>query len=105
LKICGVANYSLDIDYKELLQIFEEVANQVTDFWLGINLQGRIFPHEVFATIPAHVMPKVKGVWVDNAEIDERKEINDQDYPKRVTEYANKHGFKGYVGWLVLQFN
>ena len=60
-----------------LLAIHESVADAFPGGWVGVNCLG-MSPEEVFAA----VTPKVSGVWVDNAEIEEGQE--EQPYAQRV---------------------
>ena len=52
-----------------LLDIHGAVADAHPGWWVGVNCLG-LLPEEVFAV----VSPKVGGVWVDNAGIDEGQE-------------------------------
>lgn len=61
-----------------LLDIHKEVADAHPGWWVGVNCLG-LSPEQVFAA----VSPKVGGVWVDDAEIEERRE--DQPYADRVS--------------------
>lgn len=58
---------------RELLAIHDAVANEHADWWVGVNCLG-FDPAETFAA----VSPRVAGVWVDNAGIEE--DIDDQPY-------------------------
>lgn len=60
-----------------LLDIHGAVADAHPDWWVGVNCLG-LAPEQVFAA----VSPKVSGVWVDNAGIEEGRE--DQPYADRV---------------------
>lgn len=60
-----------------LLAIHASVATVHPDWWIGVNCLG-LSPYEVFTKIS----PKVRGVWVDNAGINETQQ--DQPEPKRV---------------------
>lgn len=60
-----------------LLDIHAAVADAQPDWWVGVNCLG-LTPDQVFAAIS----PKVRGVWVDNAGIDEAEEA--QPYAEQV---------------------
>lgn len=61
-----------------LLAIHEAVAYGHAGWWVGVNCLG-LSPEQVFGA----VSPKVGGVWVDNAGIEEGQE--DQPYAERVS--------------------
>ena len=58
-----------EITFFELLIIHQQMANLFPDFWLGVNCLD-LPAAEVFQ----HLSSNVAGVWVDNAEVDERLE-------------------------------
>ena len=67
-----------------LLAIHEAVADAHPDWWVGVNCLG-LSPEQVFRS----VSPKVGGVWVDNAGIDEGQE--DQPFAERVLAVRQSH--------------
>lgn len=79
----------------ELFDIFEHVSEQVPNFWMGLNVLGS-YPEDTFNKIPDKIFDRVRGIWVDDAHIDERLSSNEQPYPKRVLKAAKKRNFSGY---------
>lgn len=61
-----------------LLAVHDAVADAHPGWWVGVNCLG-LSPEQVFAV----VSPKVGGVWIDNAGIEEGQE--DQPYAERVS--------------------
>ncbi len=62
----GVFLINHDIPYTDLLKAHSHVASAVPDFWIGVNCLD-LEPGDVFQ----HLGPRVAGVWVDNAGIEE----------------------------------
>ena len=74
----GVFLINHEMSDEELLAIHSAVAEAHPGWWIGVNCLG-LSPEEVFGA----VSPRVGGVWVDNAGIEEGQE--DQPYAERVS--------------------
>ncbi|MFH1765960.1 MAG: hypothetical protein ABIF09_17370, partial [Gemmatimonadota bacterium] len=73
---------------ERLLEIFAVVHAAHSDWWLGVNCLGL----SATGTFNA-VSPEVAGIWVDNAEIDER--AADQPDAESIAASRRKSGWEG----------
>jgi len=89
------------VSYKFVLEWASIIAEKFKDFWIGINLLG-LFALEVFDLLP--VDTHIKGVWVDDAGINDTLSPHEQSYPQRVCDkIATK--FKGiYFGGVAFKY-
>jgi predicted TIM-barrel enzyme len=82
---------------KELFSIFRTVAAEHADWWIGLNCLD-LKPNEVFKFCDH----SVRGVWVDNAMIDESVEV--QERAEQVLEAREKAGWFGlYFGGVAFK--
>jgi len=65
----GVFLINHSMSDEALLDVHDAVADAHPDWWVGVNCLG-MWPDQVFRAVG----PKVDGVWVDNAGIDEGQE-------------------------------
>ena len=99
-KADGVFLIGHGIRYNELFDIYSQVREVYPDEWIGLNCLD-LAPLEMFLRIP----PGVNGVWVDNAYIDERYDIDDQEYPLQVRELIDSMNWKGlYFGGVAFKY-
>jgi predicted TIM-barrel enzyme/ribosomal protein S27E len=82
----------------ELLEIHAATAKAVPDWWIGINCLG--FTNEQMFK---HATPEMRGIWTDNADIDETVEF--QTKAKYIDSLRKKSGWKGaYFGGVALKY-
>jgi hypothetical protein len=94
----GVFLINHDISYPKLLKIHHQVSEAFPDWWIGANCLD-LSPRKVFAEI-TH---KVAGVWVDNAEIDER--VEHQPVAEKIVEARARSGWLGlYFGGVAFKY-
>jgi predicted TIM-barrel enzyme len=94
----GVFLINHAISAEELLGIHKTVAAQFPDWWLGVNCLD-LSPAEVFEA----VTNEVAGVWVDNAEIDER--MVEQPEAERILAARQRSGWRGlYFGGVAFKY-
>lgn len=80
-----------------LLDIFTAVYAANSDWWLGVNCLG-LLPEDVFNAVPS----EVAGIWVDNAEIDER--ACDQARGEEIASGRADSGWRGlYFGGVAFK--
>lgn len=63
----GVFLINHSMPWQDLLEIYSAARERFGNWWIGVNCLG-LQSEKVFKELPSHV----NGVWVDNAEIDER---------------------------------
>lgn len=81
-----------------LLTIHQAVKEAHPGWWVGVNCLG-MSPEEVFARIS----PRVDGVWVDNARIDEASAA--QPRAQAIAEARARHGWQGlYFGGVAFKY-
>ena len=81
----------------QLLDIFAAVYAANSDWWLGVNCLG-LLPEDVFNAVPSEVV----GIWVDNAEIDER--ACDQERGEEIVSGRTVSGWRGlYFGGVAFK--
>jgi uncharacterized protein len=94
----GVFLINHSIDHGDLLGIYGEIRSRFPEWWIGVNCLG-LLPQDVFR----HVNADVSGIWVDNAMIDERTEI--QDNAARIQSARIESGFTGlYFGGIAFKY-
>jgi len=94
----GVFLINHSITTEELHSIHNVVSDSFPDFWVGVNFLG-VHPRNIFYLIS----DKVKGVWVDNAMIDERSE--EQYYADEITQSIRENNWKGlYFGGVAFKY-
>lgn len=82
----------------ELWRIHSFIAKQIPNWWIGINYLGVRARHVFY-----YVDDQVSGVWVDNANIDERMEV--QDEAKRILRARNANSWSGlYFGGVDFKY-
>ena len=69
----GIFLTNHSISHAELMEIHRVVTKATSPWWVGINSLGRR-PVRLFAELSE----SVAGVWIDNAEIDERSDCHDE---------------------------
>ena len=83
---------------ERLLEIFAVVHAAHPDWWLGVNCLG-LSASSTFNAVP----PEVAGIWVDNAEIDER--APDQPATDSIASARRKSGWGGlYFGGVAFKY-
>lgn len=94
----GVFLINHGMPYQQLLEIHHQVAGTFPDWWIGVNCLD-LYPDEVFGKIG----PRVRGVWVDNAMIDERREM--QCDAQRILLKRKLCGWQGlYFGGVAFKY-
>ena len=94
----GVFLINHGMPYTELLSIHSAVVAEHSDWWIGVNCLD-LSPIDVFGCID----DTVKGVWVDNAMIDENAVV--QPKAERVLEARKKTGWPGlYFGGVAFKY-
>jgi predicted TIM-barrel enzyme len=94
----GVFLINHEISHKELLSIHRAVVAEHGDWWVGVNCLD-LSPLEVFGCIDE----AVAGVWVDDAMIDERAEI--QPDAEHVLQIREETGWPGlYFGGVAFKY-
>ena len=89
-------NHSIASD--ALLNIYGEIADLFPNWWIGVNCLD-LDPETVFARIS----PRVSGVWVDNAMIQEGQ--TDQPDAEAVLRAQSENGWKGlYFGGVAFKY-
>jgi len=84
--------------YSLLLEIHSTVVKEFPDWWVGVNCLG-VKPENVFSNINN----SVKGVWVDNAKINEKRKI--QTDAIKIQLNQNNSGWKGlYFGGVAFKY-
>jgi uncharacterized protein len=68
----GVFLINHSISHGDLLGIYRQIRSRFPGWWIGVNCLT-LPPQEVFQ----HVNADVSGIWVDNAMIDERTEMQE----------------------------
>lgn len=87
-----------DLSFTQLLEFHQIAANEFPDFWLGVNCLD-LTAVDVFQ----HLNPAVKGVWVDNGEIDER--LNSQLAAEKIYQAKERSGWNGlYFGGVAFKY-
>lgn len=96
----GVFLIGHGIRYNELFDIYDFIREMYSNDWIGLNCLD-LRPLELFSRIPKGV----NGVWVDNAYINEKLDINEQKYPVQVKQLINKIKWKGlYFGGIAFKY-
>ncbi len=86
------------VSFQVLLEIHQAVFREFPDWWIGVNCLD-LPPSEVFQ----HLTPEVSGLWVDNAEIDERQ--NTQPNAELVHAARERSRWKGlYFGGVAFKY-
>jgi len=86
--------------YPALFGVYYQLRKIYHDKWIGINCLD-LNPLEMFIRLPEGV----NGVWTDNAYIDERYDIDDQEYPKQVKELIDNLNWNGlYFGGVAFKY-
>lgn len=94
----GVFLINHGMPYQQLLQIYHQVAGTCPDWWMGVNCLD-LYPEELFGKIGS----RVRGVWVDNAMIDERREM--QCDAERIQLKRDQCGWQGlYFGGVAFKY-
>jgi len=106
-KKCGVNGVFLinhGFPYQLLMQYAAAVLLRFPDYWIGLNLLG-VDSHKVFSVIPPAILQKIKGIWVDDAGIDERVSYDQQYYAIKVKNAIKKSGYQGlYFGGVAFKY-
>ena len=91
-------NGDRELKYNDLISIVDQVAKHFPDLWIGVNCLD-LTSAEVFQ----HLSPAVKGVWVDNGEIDEQVEV--QPAAEAILSAKKKSGWDGlYFGGVAFKY-
>lgn len=94
----GVFLINHDVDVRTLLEIWEKVSAAHPGWWIGVNLLG-VRAADVFDLLPVGV----SGVWVDNAEIDERS--GGQERARLIDERRRASGWSElYFGGVAFKY-
>jgi protein-tyrosine-phosphatase len=94
----GVFLINHGMSHERLLEIFAVVHAAHPDWWLGVNCLGL----PAIDTFNA-VASEVAGIWVDNAEIDER--AADQPHAESIASARRKAGWEGlYFGGVAFKY-
>jgi predicted TIM-barrel enzyme len=94
----GVFLINYGMSSTELLSIHRTVVAEHGDWWVGVNCLGKS-PVEIFGCID----DTVAGVWVDNAMIQEKEEM--QPEAERVLDARKKTGWPGlYFGGIAFKY-
>ena len=94
----GVFLINHGMSYTELLSIHRAVVAEHRDWWVGVNCLD-LSPIDVFRCID----DTVRGVWVDNAMIDENAVV--QPEAERVLETRRETGWSGlYFGGVAFKY-
>ncbi|HEX3797600.1 MAG TPA: adenine phosphoribosyltransferase [Verrucomicrobiae bacterium] len=94
----GVFLINHSIGSHSLLGIAAQVRRQFPNAWIGVNCLG-LDPQEIFE----RVNENINGIWVDNAMVDERKEV--QTEAERILAAREKSGWKGlYFGGVAFKY-
>ena len=83
---------------EKLLTIHKDVVKRFPGRWIGVNCLG-LYPHAVFKLVDE----SVAGIWVDNAEIDERSV--DQPRAEIIKAARIESGWNGlYFGGVAFKY-
>ena len=94
----GVFLINHDLPYERLLAIHHQVFKQHPDWWIGVNCLG-LAPRQLFGKLSV----EVAGLWVDNAQIDEREE--EQRPAELIAEARERSGWPGlYFGGVAFKY-
>ncbi|MEM7126334.1 MAG: BtpA/SgcQ family protein [Chloroflexota bacterium] len=94
----GVFLINHAISSSELLTIHHTVVSEHNDWWVGVNCLD-LSPIEIFQSIDN----TVRGVWVDNAMIDE--DFDSQPEAERILDARRKAGWTGlYFGGVAFKY-
>ncbi len=94
----GIFLINHDYDCGHLLKVFQAVRDKFPGWWVGLNCLD-LYPDEVFDVIGNDV----NGVWVDNAFVDETKEV--QGYPEYVKQKRLRARWLGlYFGGVAFKY-
>ena len=86
------------IESRELLAIHAVVAVAFPGWWLGVNCLD-LHPEDAFSV----VSDRVRGVWSDNAMIDEMRD--EQPAASAVLDAQQRHGWQGlYFGGVAFKY-
>jgi hypothetical protein len=97
----GVFLINHGISYLDLLGIYEMILEKFPDFWIGLNFLD-LQPLETFKMIFKKKI-QVKGIWVDNAGVDETGSI--QDEPERIKMLIRLNNWRGlYFGGVAFKY-
>ncbi|MDP3995772.1 MAG: BtpA/SgcQ family protein [bacterium] len=98
----GVFLINHDVSGNELLEIYESVANELPDLWIGINCLD-LKPDEVIGKVSQRSLFNLSGIWADNAMINEHSE--DQPEAEMIDKFRQKSGWKGlYFGGVAFKY-
>jgi len=94
----GVFLINHEFSHKKLLEIHKEIKEKFPNFWIGVNCLD-LLPGIVFQK----VSKEVDGVWIDNAEIDERTE--DQPVARSIQRIQRESKYQGlYFGGVDFKY-
>ena len=94
----GVFLINHSIGHGDLLGIHGKIRSRFPGWWIGVNCLG-LSPEDVFR----HVDADVSGIWVDNAMIDERTDM--QGNAARIQSARVESGFTGlYFGGVAFKY-
>lgn len=94
----GVFLVNHDIGHGRLLEIYDRMVERFPGLWVGVNCLD-LRPNTVFAA----VRPGTKGVWVDDARIDE--ESDRQPEAEAVRSAQARAGWQGlYFGGVAFKY-
>jgi len=92
--------FLIGLRYPALFNIYHQLREIYPDKWIGINCLD-LKPLDMFLRLPK----EINGVWTDNACIDERYDIDDQEYPKRVKELKDDLNLEAlYFGGVAFKY-
>lgn len=94
----GVFLINHSIGVSELLEAHRRVVEEMPGWWVGVNCLG-VHPRQVFGLLN----DAVRGVWVDNAQIDER--ADQQPTGKAILGARATSGWQGlYFGGVAFKY-
>lgn len=92
--------FLIGLRYQALFNIYYQLREIYLDKWIGMNCLD-LTPLEMFSRMPSDL----NGVWTDNAFINERQDIDDQEYPLKVKNLIEKIKWKGqYFGGVAFKY-
>lgn len=95
----GIFLINQGMDITELLELIPEVNALYPDLWIGVNFLGKT-PEETLHLIAS---TSVKGIWSDNAEIHEDKDV--QPAAEAFLETRKQLGWEGlYFGGVAFKY-
>lgn len=97
-KVDGVFLINHVQTYQELLKIYKLIRDRYPEKWIGLNCLD-LTPIEIFNMIGHDIPLSINGIWADNADIDECKDLNHQFIPQKTFQAIQNARARGWKGW------